>query len=99
MESINKFFKEHGSKIITVLLILIYFKSCGVDKELNRLKKEVTETSVKTTEMINQLPTAKDLKIEGLNAEKRMIQATDRKMLDVQRQSEIEKEIKILEDK
>lgn len=99
MENINKFFKEHGSKIIVVLLILLYFKSCGVDKELNRLKKEVAETSAKSIELIEKLPTAKDLKIEGLNAEKRMIQATDRKMLDVQRQSEIEKEIKILEGK
>ena len=38
-----------------------------------------------------------DLKIEGLKSEKRMIQATDRKMLDVQRQNEIEKEIQSLQ--
>jgi hypothetical protein len=31
-----------------------------------------------------------------LKSEKRMIQATDRKMLDVQRQSEIDKEIEKL---
>ena len=34
--------------------------------------------------------------IEGLKSEKRMIQATDRKMLDVQRQTEIDKEIEKL---
>ena len=39
----------------------------------------------------------KDLKIEGLKAEKRMIQATDRKMLDVQRQTAIDEELKKLE--
>jgi hypothetical protein len=32
----------------------------------------------------------------GLEAEKRMIQATDRKILDVQRQTQIEEEIKKL---
>ena len=32
----------------------------------------------------------------GLEAEKRMIQATDRKILDVRRQTEIEDEIKKL---
>jgi len=95
MNKINQFFKEHGSKVITILLILLYLKSCGVDSELNRLKKE----SKSNTDLIMKLPTANDLKIEGLNAEKRMIQATDRKMLDVQRQNSIEKEIKILEGK
>jgi hypothetical protein len=39
------------------------------------------------------------LQIEGLKAEKRMIQATDRKMLDVQRQNEIDNELKVLEGK
>jgi hypothetical protein len=32
----------------------------------------------------------------GLESEKRMIQSTDRKMLDVQRQSQIDEEIKQL---
>jgi uncharacterized membrane protein (DUF106 family) len=95
MNKINQFFKDHGSKVITVLLILLYFKSCGVDRELGRLKKEAKAN----TDLIMKLPSANDLKIEGLNAEKRMIQATDRKMLDVQRQNTIEKEIKILEGK
>jgi uncharacterized membrane protein (DUF106 family) len=95
MEKINQFFKDHGSKIIIALLILIYFKSCGVDSELTKLKKEAKANA----EAISNLPTANDIKIEGLRSEKRMIQATDRKMLDVQRQSEIEKEIKILEGK
>jgi hypothetical protein len=39
----------------------------------------------------------KEMKIEGLKSEKRMIQATDRKMLDVQRQTQIESEINKLE--
>ena len=39
------------------------------------------------------------MQVEGLKSEKRMIQGTDRKMLDVQRQNQIEKEIKELETK
>jgi hypothetical protein len=39
---------------------------------------------------------SRELKIMGLESEKRMIQATDRKLLDVQRQTQIEEEIKKL---
>ena len=46
---------------------------------------------------INKLPTKVDLEIEGLKSEKRMIQATDRKIFDVNRQNQIEQEIKKLE--
>lgn len=99
MNKINQFFKEHGSKVITVLLILLYLKSCGIDSELNRLKKEVKTTSIETLTLIKELPTTNDLQIEGLKSEKRMIQATDRRIFDVQRQNEIEKEIKRLENK
>ena len=41
----------------------------------------------------------RELKIMGLESEKRMIQATDRKLLDVQRQTEIEQEIDKLQGK
>jgi len=67
-------------------------KSCGTNSEVTKLRKEV-ETQ---REVLNNLPTKKDLQIEGLKSEKRMIQATDRKMLDVQRQTEIDKEIENL---
>ena len=63
-------------------------KSCGVDREVTKIKKQLTT--------LDSLATKKDLEIEGLKAEKRMIQATDRKMLDVQRQSEIDAELKKL---
>jgi hypothetical protein len=39
----------------------------------------------------------KEIKVEGLKVEKRMIQSTDRKILDVNRQAEIDKEIQQLE--
>ena len=40
----------------------------------------------------------KEIIIEGLKSEKRMIQSTDRKILDVNRQSQIDKEISSLEN-
>lgn len=92
MNKVNQFFVTHGLKVIAVLLVLIYFKSCSIDSEVTALKKLNKEN----TEIINQLPTSKDVKIEGLNSEKRMIQATDRKILDVQRQNQIEAEIEKL---
>lgn len=89
MQKLNQFLAQHASKIIIVLLVLIYFKSCSIDSELTKVKKHLA--------VIDSLPTRKDVKIEGLKAEKRMIQATDRKILDVQRQSQIDEELKKLE--
>ena len=89
MNKLDNFLSKHGTKIILVLLLLTFLKSCGAGSELNKVKKELqTEKSI-----IESLPTKKDLEIEGLKSEKRMIQSTDRKILDVNRQSEIDKEI------
>jgi len=96
MNKFNQFLEKHGSKVIIILLVLTYFKSCSINSEVNKLKKEA-KTNQEIVNTIKQLPTAIDLQIEGLKVEKRMIQATDRKMLDVQRQNQIEKEIKELE--
>lgn len=89
MDKLNNFLAKHGIKVIIVLLFLTYVKSCSIDSELTKVKKHLT--------VIDSLPTQKQLQIEGLKAEKRMIQATDRKMLDVQRQNEIDAELKKLE--
>jgi hypothetical protein len=89
MEKLNQFLAKHGMKVIIVLLLLSYMKSCSIDSELTKVKKHLL--------VIDSLPSVKDLKIEGLKAEKRMIQATDRKMLDVQRQTAIDEELKKLE--
>jgi hypothetical protein len=89
MEKLNQFLAKHGTKAILVLLLLTYMKSCSVDSELTLVKKEFRAQK----EIIDALPNKTDMQIEALKAEKRMIQATDRKMLDVQRQNAIEKEI------
>ena len=91
----------HGKKVIIILLVLTYFKSCGIDSELTKVKKELKLEQTQVNEiktLIEILPTSKDMQIEGLKSEKRMIQGTDRKMLDVQRQNEIERLIDELEN-
>lgn len=93
MNSLNEFFTKHATKLIFAMLILTFFRTCGIGSSIDTLKKQ----SEANAERIVELPTKIDLKIEGLRAEKRMIQATDRKLLDVQRQNQIEKEISELE--
>jgi len=93
MEKLNALIEKYGMKALLIIALLTYMKSCSVDSELTRVKKEFKAQK----EVIDALPTTKDVQIEALKAEKRMIQATDRKMLDVQRQNAIEKEIAALE--
>jgi hypothetical protein len=95
MNKLDIFLSKHGTKIILVLLFLTYLKSCGTNSEVEKVKKEF---KVQKT-VIDALPTRKDVEIEGLKAEKRMIQSVDRRILDVNRQSEIDVEIKKLQDK
>ena len=95
MNKLDNFLSKHGIKIILALLVLVYLKSCGTSSELNKVKKEFKAQQ----EIIQSLPSKKDLQIEGLKAEKRMIQSVDRKILDVNRQSEIDKEIETLQKK
>ena len=89
----KKFIKENFTVIVLVITILGLFKSCSDGRELSKIRKEIEiiKDSTYTKQELNR-----ELKIMGLESEKRMIQATDRKLLDVQRQSQIEEEIKKL---
>jgi hypothetical protein len=53
MNKFNLFLENHGTKVILVLLVLIYFKSCSVDSEVSRLKKE---TKAMESELISKHP-------------------------------------------
>jgi hypothetical protein len=87
--------KKHQQQILLFLFVMLLFRTCGTGSEVTRLRKEVESQRT----VLENLPTKKDIQIEGLKVEKRMIQATDRKIMDVQRQSEIEKEIDNLQGK
>ena len=92
----KKFIENNFVIIVLVIALLTFFKGCGDTRELSKIKKEITaiKDSTYTKQELNT-----ELKIMGLESEKRMIQATDRKLLDVQRQTEIEEEIKKLKNK
>jgi hypothetical protein len=89
----KKFIQNNFTVIVLVIALLGFFKSCGDSRDLSKIKKEIQ--SIKdSTYTKDQLQ--RQLRISGLESEKRMIQATDRKLLDVRRQTEIEDEIKRL---
>lgn len=97
MNKIQAYIEKNHKYIIILLLVLIFFRTCdsGSKTVARRVKDLQSEIGAVKATMV----TKADLQIEGLKAEKRMIQSTDRKMLDVQRQSEIDREIKRLEEK
>lgn len=74
-----------------VLIMFLLLKSCGLGSDLTRTRKDILQLNKKLDSVTNVM--TQEVKVEGLKAEKRMIQSTDRKILDVQRQSEIDKEL------
>ena len=89
----KKFIENNFVIIVLVIALLGLFKSCGDGRELSKMRKEITAIKDST---YTKTELDVELRISGLEAEKRMIQATDRKLLDVRRQTEIEEEIKKL---
>jgi uncharacterized membrane protein (DUF106 family) len=92
----KKFITENFANIILAISLLTLVKTCGDSRELSKIGKEIKEIKDST---YTKKELEVELKISGLEAEKRMIQATDRKMLDVQRQTQIDEEIKKLRGK
>jgi hypothetical protein len=92
----KNFIEKNFTIIVLVIALLGLFKSCGDGRELVKIRKEIDAIKDST---YTKSELDKELKIMGLESEKRMIQATDRKLLDVQRQTQIEEEIKILKTK
>ncbi len=92
----KKFIQNNFTTIVLVIALLSFFKSCGDSRDIAKIKNEIKaiKDSTYTKEELSI-----ELKISGLEAEKRMIQATDRTLLDVRRQTEIEEEIKKLNKK
>jgi uncharacterized membrane protein (DUF106 family) len=89
----KNFIQKNFTIIVLVISLLALLKGCGDSRELTSIKKEMKEIKDST---YTKTELGVQLKISGLEAEKRMIQATDRKMLDVQRQTQIDEEIKEL---
>lgn len=97
MNKIEQILNKHFTKIVLVMLVLLFMRTCNSD--VRSLNKRIDKMSNKVDSLEMTVVTHEDLRLEGLRAEKRMIQSTDRKMLDVTRQVEIDKQINALENK
>ena len=91
MKKIELFIIDKFHFIVIGLLIFISIKSC--DRESSKLSKRISNLEYSIDSLRTETITKKDLQIEGLRSEKRMIQSVDRKILDVNRQSEIDNQI------
>jgi endonuclease III len=99
MKKILTFIDVWGIRIITPLILIVFLKTCSTNSKIIHSEKKLTQKVDSLTAIVNTMKTdlREEIKIEGLRSEKRMIQSTDRKILDVTRQSEIDKELSSLE--
>ena len=96
MNNFLQFIDKNFSRISIVLLILLLLRTCGNDSK--SINKRLDTLSAEVKSLKDTVVTKTDLEVEGLKAEKRMIQSTDRKLLDVNRQSQIDVELKKLNE-
>ena len=96
-----KFIDQHFTKIIIIILFIAFIQTCTISRKSSSLEKQSKITNARLdsiqTILFTKNDIAKLIEIEGLKSEKRMIQSTDRKIFDVNRQAEIDKEIKKIE--
>jgi hypothetical protein len=93
-----KFIEKYFKFMVLGLLFIIFIQECGNSNRTNSIKKELAKQTVKIDSIGSKSEITKAIQIEGLKSEMRMIQSTDRKILDVNRQAEITKELKMLND-
>jgi len=84
MKPILNFIDTWGIRIMFLLVVITFFKTCNTNSKVQSVNDSVDTLSVKLR---------REIKIEGLKSEKRAIQASDRKILDVTRQTQIDQEI------
>ena len=94
-----EFIEKHFIKIALILLLINFLQQCNNSHKLSSLEKQAKATNARLDSISTRAELEKAIQIEGLKSEMRMIQSTDRKILDVNRQSEISLELKKLEQK
>jgi hypothetical protein len=91
------FVNQHFNKIVLGLLLVLFMQECNNSSKLNSLEKKSKAMGSRLDSVCTTAELKSSLEIEGLKSEKRMIQSTDRTILDVNRQAEIDKALKKLE--
>jgi hypothetical protein len=96
MKTIEKIKANHWAISLSLLMIL-FLRQCGINNSISKIEKQSKVQSLYMDSICTKAELKRSIEIEGLKAEKRMIQSTDRRIMDVNRQSEIDAEIKKLE--
>jgi hypothetical protein len=76
-----------GLRLMTLLVIIIFMKTCSTNSRVDKVKTQVQLNNTKIDSLAIEL--RKEIRIEGLETERRMIQSTDRDIMDVNRQGKI----------
>ena len=76
-----------GVRIMTILVLIIFMKTCSTNSRVDKVKTQVQSNNSKIDSLTIEL--RKEIRIEGLETERRMIQSTDRDIMDVNRQGKI----------
>jgi outer membrane murein-binding lipoprotein Lpp len=94
MKKVIDFINKYGMVIITPLILIMFLKTCSTNSRVDSVTKQVEMTNQK----IDSLETdfEKEIQIEGLKSEKRMIQSVSRSLIDRGRERQIDKEIERL---
>jgi hypothetical protein len=95
MENFKNFIKKNFVVIVLFLTLFSFFRSCSDSKELKNIRKEITAIKDSTH---TKTELSRELKIMSLETEKRFIQSTDRRIMDVTRQSQIDIELQKIKE-
>ena len=76
-----------GVRLMTLLVLIIFMKTCSTNSRVDKVKTQVQLNNAKIDSLTIELK--KEIRIEGLETERRMIQSTDRDIMDVNRQGKI----------
>jgi hypothetical protein len=92
MKKVINFIEKYG---LIILVVLIVTSTCSSGMSKRRSEKKISDQfdSLKTEIKVLKQELQKEIKVEGLKTELRMIESTDRRMMDKERQTEIRKEL------
>ena len=94
MKKIVDFINKYGMVIITPLILIMFLKTCSTNSRVDSVTKQVEMTNQKIDTL--EVDFEKEIQIEGLKSEKRMIQSVSRSLIDRNRERQIDKEIERL---
>ena len=94
MKKVVDFINKYGMVIITPLILIMFLKTCYTNSRVDSVTEQVEMTNQKIDSL--EIDFEKEIQIEGLKSEKRMIQSVSRSLIDRERERQIDKEIERL---